>query len=116
MTTITTQTLDPERSIGLVAVTGWLADEDAGRFRRALLAAAETHFGLVVDLSQALDLTASAVGALAEAATVVRWRGGPWAVVAGGEVAARISQAGLEAALNVLPDIDQAKKAVGLAD
>ena len=112
MTTVRTQTLDRDRGIGLVSVAGWLADEDVERFRRTLLAAAESYAGLVVDLGEAIDLTAAALGALAEAAALVRWRGGPWATVASGDVAARIAAAGMTDALRVLPDIDQARKAV----
>ncbi len=112
MTTVRTQTLDRERSIGLVSVAGWLADEDVERFRRTLMAAAEAHAGLVVDLADAVDISAAAIGALAEAAATVRWRGGPWAVVAAGDVAGRIDEAGMSEALAVFPDMQQARKAV----
>ncbi|MBC7286611.1 MAG: hypothetical protein H5T86_00910 [Armatimonadetes bacterium] len=112
MTTVTVRTLDPDRSVALVSVAGWLSEDQTDRFRRAILSAADSHTSVIADLSGALDLTAAAVGALAEAAATVRWRGGRLAVVAPGEVAARLTAAGMSDALSVLPSLEQAQKLV----
>jgi anti-anti-sigma regulatory factor len=110
MTTITLRSLEQSAGLGLLAVAGSLSGCGAARLRHALLAASEQYKLLVADLRQADELSAEAVGALAEAAACLRWQGGDLAVVATGALGERLGAAGLAQAFLVTDEVAQAQQ------
>ena len=102
-----------EETAQVIIAGGTLAPEAAARLRRSLASAAEDHRRLVVDLSQIREITSDALGALAEAAAELRWKGGDLAVVALGAIAEHIEGAGFAQALNLAKDASTACKLIG---
>lgn len=99
--------------VHVIAVDGELSHATAAaRLRTSLRQAAAEHERVVVDLTGADQVRGDVVGALAEAAAELRWRGGDLAVAAGGRVAEQLKGAGLAQALKVAGDVEGAAMAV----